>query len=123
MDEVFEEIEDSAERVYDELGPTLSERAYHNALETEFSHRGLEFSSESNFSIHYRGKPVAYRRPDLLVGEDKVIVVELKAGSKAGLEQLKSYLSLGADDANLDIVGGVLICFNDSELKIEVEKF
>lgn len=123
MDEVFEEVEESAERVYDELGPSLSERAYHNALETELSHRGIEFSSESNFSIHYRGKPVAYRRPDLLVGEDKVIVVELKAGSTAGLDQLKSYLSLGVDDANLDIVGGILICFNEGELKVEVERF
>ncbi|AGM11486.1 PD-(D/E)XK nuclease [Halogranum tailed virus 1] len=122
---LYEEIEESAERVFEELGSGLSERAYHNAMETELSHRGVEFSSESNFSIMYRGKPIAYRRPDLVVGhnDDVLIIVELKAGSKAGMEQLRSYLNLGAEDANLDVDGGMLICFNGEGIETRTEKF
>lgn len=117
MDGLYEAVSDSASRVYEKLGPGLSERAYHNAMETELSHRGIEFSSEGNFSIRYRGKPVAYRRPDLLVGDGScVIVVELKAGSNSGESQLESYLELGKDDMNMDIDGGMLIQFNATSL-------
>jgi len=122
--ELHKQIEESAQRVYDELGPGLSERAYHNSLETEFSHRGIEFSSEGNFDIRYRGKAVAYRKPDLQVGEgDEIIVVELKAGSSRGEEQLDSYLRLGKDDANVSITGGMLISFNSDELKVVTKGF
>lgn len=120
---LLDDVEESAERVHEHLGPGLSERAYHNALETELSHRGIEFSSEANFSIQYRGKPVAYRRPDLLVGEEsEIIVVELKAGSKSGEDQLDSYLTLGADDSNLEVTGGILLSFN-SELEVVAKDF
>jgi len=124
MGNLLTDIEESAERVYDSLGPGLSERAYHNALETELSHRGIEFSSEANFSIQYRGKPVAYRRPDLLVGEgSEIVVVELKASSKSGEGQLESYMMLGEDDKNLDISGGILLAFNADGVKVVSKDF
>lgn len=117
MDTV-EQIISSANEVHDILGEGHTEATYHRALERELSERGVSFSSEGTIPIFYKGTPVGKRRPDMFVeAEDETIIVELKAGSGAGEEQLLDYQDILGDDSNFDIAEGVLIRFNE-ELEI-----
>jgi GxxExxY protein len=111
-------VEQAAESVYEELGPGHSESVYHNALETELSHRGVPFSSEGSVPIYYRGKAVGYRRPDLFVGEDSfdITVVELKAHDNAGKEQIQSYFNLSSSDENITLKSAILVQFGSDEV-------
>lgn len=112
--DTIERLQKSAEEVYAELGGKHTEATYHRALERELSHRGVGFTSEGTIPIFYRGVPVGKRRPDMFVdGDDGTIVVELKAGSTRGEEQLLSYSDILSDDSNFDISHSVLIRFND----------
>lgn len=108
-----EKVKEAAEDVYEELGFGHSERVYHNALEVELSHAGVPFSSEGSVPVYYRGKSVGYRKPDLFVGDDSesITVVELKARPNSGEEQLRSYVALGENDANIEIEAAILINF------------
>lgn len=113
MDTVDELIE-AANDVHDALGPKHTESTYHSALERELSERGIGFTSEGTITIYYKGSPVGKRRPDMFVdADDGQIVVELKAGSMAGEEQLRNYENILSDDNNFNISSAVLIRFND----------
>lgn len=107
---------EAAGEVHDELGPGYTEAIYHRALEHELSSRGISFSSEATLTIRYKGAPVGRRRPDLFVtADDGPILVELKADTQTGPEQLDQYVDLSVDDTNFDDVqGGVLLQFNDA---------
>lgn len=116
-------IERAARDVHRDLGAGLSERAYHAALETELSYQGMPFSSESTIPIYYRQKPIAYRQPDLVVGDDVRVLVELKASSNRGVSQLQSYLELARADDNLDIASGLLVQFNSDKVHTTTETY
>lgn len=108
------DIIEAAESVHDGLGPGHTESVYHRALHYEFSKKGIKFSSETTIPIFYDGMNVGTRRPDMMVEtDDGNIVIELKAGSKRGEEQLLSYIDIIEDDSNYDIDFGMLIQFND----------
>lgn len=115
-----EKLFDAAETVHSELGAGFTESVYHSALERELSERAIPFHSEGTIPVMYKGAPVGRRRPDLfIVTEYGLLVVELKAGSSSGEEQLNQYLGMTTDDDNLgEIVGGVVIRFNE-ELEYE----
>lgn len=109
----MKELEEAANEVHAALGTGFTENVYHRSLERELSERGIPFSSEGTIPIFYKGSPVGRRRPDLFVeGDDGTIVVELKAGSNAGDQQLLQYLDLLDKDNNYDITEGWLIQFN-----------
>lgn len=110
----------SAKEVHSILGPGFTEAVYHSALQRELSERQIAHHSEGTIPVMYKGAPVGRRRPDLFVVTDNgLIVVELKAGSSSGEEQLSQYLSMTTDNDNLDnIVGGLVIRFNE-ELEYE----
>lgn len=112
---MMEELLEAASRVHDELGGGFTETVYHSALERELSERGVAFHSDETIPVMYRGAPVGQRRPDfLLVGDDGLIVVELKAGSTSGTAQLSQYIGMTTHDDNLgEIIGGAVIRFND----------
>jgi hypothetical protein len=113
MDTVDRVIE-AAEEVHDILGAGHSEATYHRSMERELSERGIAFGSENTIPITYKGTPVGKRRPDMFVSDgDGQIVVELKAGSRAGEAQLIDYQNILEDDANFNINNGLLIRFND----------
>lgn len=105
----------AAEEVHGELGAGFTEAVYHSALSYELSERGIPFTTEGTVPVLYKGAPVGRRRPDLFVddGFGETLVVELKAGSTRGEEQLLQYLDLLSDDTNFDIHAGVLIQFNE----------
>lgn len=112
---IFDEIINSAEEVHDILGSGHTESTYHSALERELSDRGIGFSSEGTITIFYKDAPVGKRRPDMFVdSDDGTVIVELKAGSNSGEDQLFDYQSILDGDQNFDISGGLLIRFNDN---------
>lgn len=111
---------EAAEEVFDVLGAGHTESTYHRAYERELSERGIAFVSEGTIPIFYKGSPVGRRRPDLFVeSRNGMIIVELKAGSSSGEEQLLSYIDILKDDENFDICGGRLITFGDEVTVIE----
>src|SRR6476661_4731278 len=63
--------------VYDVLGYGFLEAVYCNALEIEFTARGLKFIREAPIDIYYKGARVGHYRADFLVEEE--VVVEVKA--------------------------------------------
>lgn len=114
----MKEIVESAEEVFDKLGPGWTESIYHRAMEVELSSRGIEFSSEGTIPVIYKGKPVGRRRPDMFIEtDDGMVVTELKSGSSSGKEQLLDYQNILGDDSNFEIAEGILIRFNE-ELEI-----
>jgi GxxExxY protein len=112
---MMDKLSKCATEVHERLGPGFTESVYHSALERELSEQGIPFHSEATIPVMYRGAPVGRRRPDLFVVTDYgLVVVELKAGSSSGSDQLEQYLGLTTDDDNLgQIVGGALIKFNN----------
>jgi len=118
MGPIVDRIISAAEEVHNHLGSGHTESTYHSALEKELSNRHIPFVSEGTIPIFYKGSPVGKRRPDIFVEfEDGSVVVELKAGSRAGEEQLIDYQDILENDDNFDIKNGLLIRFND-ELEI-----
>ena len=79
--------------VHRELGPGFLESVYHRALTAELRRRGIEYDSEVDVEVIYRGEVVGRHRLDLLVG--RRIVIELKAAQALDAVhflQLRSYL-------------------------------
>jgi GxxExxY protein len=113
-------LEDAAEEVHKELGANWSESIYHKSLMRELSQRGIPFNTEGTISVMYKGAPVGRRRPDLfLTTDDGLVIVELKAGTSSGLQQLLQYLMMAQKSHDLGTIdGGALVSFND-ELEFE----
>lgn len=63
--------------VYNDLGFGRHEIVYRNALQVEFSHRGIAWEKEVLYPVHYRGVQVGLYRCDLLV--ERRVIVEVKA--------------------------------------------
>lgn len=111
---IIAELTSAAEEVHNHLGAGHTESTYHRSLERELSERGVSFSSEGTVPIFYKGSPVGRRRPDMFVYCDEgTVIVELKAGSTSGEEQLLDYVRLLEDDENYDVIEGVVIRFNE----------
>lgn len=118
----IEKIKKSAEEVHNALSSGHTESTYHSALERELSDRGVGFSSEGTIPIFYKESPVGQRRPDMFVeSSEGTFVLELKAGSNKGSEQLQSYKSILDNDNNFVINGALLIKFNDELEVIEAK--
>ena len=108
LDEIGKQIVDAAFEVHKTLGPGLLESAYEACLKHELTLRGINFVSQKEVPLIYKGirVDVAYRL-DLLV-EDRVIV-EIKSSDRltdVNLAQIISYLKLK------DLRLGYLINFN-----------
>jgi GxxExxY protein len=78
LKDIIYEINGSAIEVHKAFGPGLLESVYHACMKRELSLRYVNFQSELNIDVVYKGLPVeAHLRCDLFV--EKLIVVELKA--------------------------------------------
>lgn len=111
---IVADLTDAAKEVHSHLGAGHTESTYHRALERELSERGISFSSEGTVPIFYKGSPVGRRRPDMFVYCDEgTVIVELKAGSSSGEEQLLDYVELLEGDDNYNVIEGVVIRFNE----------
>lgn len=112
---MHERVADAAEEVHNHLGEGFTESVYHKSMVRELSDRGIPCHTEGTISVMYKGAPVGRRRPDLfVVTDDGLLVVELKAGSSSGSEQLEQYIDMTTSNNNLGtIVGGMVIRFNE----------
>ncbi len=110
-----EVLNQAAQEVHKELGEGFTETIYHSALQRELSERGIAHHSEGTLPVMYKGAPVGRRRPDMfLIGDEGTLVVEMKAGSSSGEEQLLQYLDIVGENPNYgEIIGGAVIRFNE----------
>ena len=94
MDQQTYKIIGAAIEVHKELGRGFLEPVYQEALELEFSDRGIPFQPQLELPIFYKGKKLKTRyRSDFVCYED--IIVELKALARLGdgeLAQVLNYL-------------------------------
>ena len=104
--------------VHKELGPGLLENVYHQCLIEELKFEQINFSSEIDVSVKYRGKEIASKlRADLLI--ENCLVVELKSVKEIQPifeAQLLTYIHL------LKVPKGILVNFNSLNLFIEGQK-
>jgi len=111
----------AAAEVHSELGAGFTETIYHSAYQSELSERGIRHVSEGSVPVYYKGTPVGRRRPDMFVkpAAGGTILLELKAGSYSGRDQLFEYLDLVEGNDNYpQLIGGAVVRFN-SELEFE----
>ena len=74
-----EKMRTLAEAVLAELGAGHTESVYHNAMKIGIQDLGLQYETERDILISFRGRYVGTVRADLVV--EKRLVVELKAAS------------------------------------------
>ncbi len=118
LTELSRAIIGAAIAVHRELGPGYPEIAYERALAVEFTHRGIRFSRQHLFHLHYRGEVVGEGRLDFLI-EDQVIL-ELKAVDQ--IAQLHRAQVLAYQKATRHRLA-LLINFNVPILKDGIRRF
>lgn len=97
--------------VHKRLGPGFLENVYHRAVEVEFRRQQIDFESEKEISLEYRGEKIGIHRLDLFV--EKELVVELKTVDslvKKHYAQVRSYLKAVGKPI------GLLVNFSDYQL-------
>lgn len=101
--------------VHSELGCGFLEKVYQEALECEFTAKGIPFKREVNLKIYYKGTPLQQDYIADFVCYDKIIV-ELKAISKiSDIEKAQVINYLKATGYEL----GILANFGETSLKTE----
>ena len=117
--ELTEKIIGAAIEVHKTLGPGLLESTYRKCLEHEFRAIGLNYRTELELPVMYKGSRIdCGYRIDLLV-EDKVIL-ELKSVETlmpVHQAQLLTYMKLAKKDI------GLLINFNSKILPQGIKRF
>ena len=115
FDKLSNKIIGSAIEVHNYLGPGFTERIYQKALMEELMLKKIEFESEKNVTIYYKGKNIGDYRIDLVI--DNKIILELKAVediAKIHKAQLKSYLK--ATGKNIGLI------INFSKVSLDVKR-
>ena len=109
--------------VFNCIGPGLSERVYHNALEVSLREKNIPYETERIIPIKFKNHIIGNLRADLIVNNE--LVVEIKAVNALTTQmtnQLKQYLKLLKENEN-KTMKGILINFPTSkeskDLKIE----
>ena len=99
--------------VHRNLGPSLLEVIYKDALEIEFKENNIPFEREKEFLIEYKGKILPHKfYADFIVNEDIILEVKaVKEFSNEHIAQVLNYLKL----ANSEI--GLLVNFQTKSLQ------
>ena len=103
-----------AMEVHKKPGPGYPEYIYHRALIIEFKLQELDFISEYEIKIYYKGELIGLRKVDFLV--NGIIPIEIKAAtelSDLNIAQAKNYLEAGGIEI------GLLINFGASSLQFK----
>ena len=114
FEELSSQVIGAAIEVHKALKAGYSENIYHKALEIELAMKGINFESEKDIKVWYKGAKVGDYKIDLLI--DNQIVVELKVVEDfcdAHVSQVISYLKT----ASIPI--GLLLNFSKSKLEIK----
>ena len=103
MDQQTYQIIGAAIEVHKELGRGFLEPVYQEALELEFSDRGLPFQAQKELPIFYKGRELkTHYRSDFVCFED--VIVELKALTRIGdgeVAQVLNYLKASSRERAL----------------------
>ncbi len=98
--------------VHRHLGPGLLESVYEAALSLELSDAGLPFERQVGIPLHYKGRLIGERRPDLVV--DGAVIVEVKSVEQLApihMAQMLTYLRVSG------LRVGLVLNFNSTMLK------
>jgi GxxExxY protein len=112
--EITGEIIGASMEVHRVLGAGFQEYIYHRALEKELKHKRLNFQSEFEMPVYYKGDKIGLRRVDLLV--KNIICVEIKAVANLDdvhLAQAINYL----ESSGFEV--GLLINFGSQSLQFK----
>jgi GxxExxY protein len=113
MDRQTYRIIGAAMEVHKELGRGFVEPVYQEALELEFSDRGIPFRPQVEMPVFYKGRKLkAHYRSDFLCYDE--IIVELKALTRVGdgeSAQVLNYLKASRQER------GLLINFGSGSLE------
>lgn len=93
--ELTREVIGAAIEVQRSLKLGLDEKIYETALCIELAERGISFSQQPEYPIHYKGKFIGKLRPDLVI--ENSIIVEAKVAenfSQQHYSQLLGYLAI-----------------------------
>ena len=81
-------------RVYNALGPGLSEIVYHRAMMVDLRNQGIAFETEVHFPVYYLGVEVGRYRADLVVAGTVIVEIKAVAGiAKEHISQVLYYLN------------------------------
>ena len=98
-----------AQEVFENVGTGCSESMYQEAMKVCLQDANIKYATEQVIPVMFRQRQIGFVRADLVVLDDPVYVIELKAvgGTFRGIEinQLRSYLK------RTDINFGFLINF------------
>jgi len=83
MDQQTYDIIGAALEVHKSLGPGFLEAVYKEALSIELAERGIQFSTEAEIPVFFKGKKLKTCYRSDFICQDSIIV-ELKAISKLG---------------------------------------
>lgn len=112
------QVNGAAIEVHRFLGPGLLENVYHQCMEKELSLRGIQFESEMEVPVEYKGLEVnTLLRCDFFV--EGILVVELKSVQTIHpihYAQIMTYMKL------LGVPEGLLINFNVTHIYSEGQK-
>lgn len=118
LKELVYQVNGAAIEVHKQLGPGLLENVYHQCLKKELELRGINYSSEFQIPLNYKGFELESKlRCDLLV--ENTLVLELKSVSEMNSifeAQLLTYMNL------LRVPMGLLINFNVKNIFYEGQK-
>jgi len=93
MVELKNQVKESAEEIYRELGAGYNESIYEEALAVELRQRKIPYEVERNTEIFYKGAKVGIHRLDFIL--ESKLVVELKANvaiTSSHVGQTSAYL-------------------------------
>ena len=97
--------------VHKELGPGFIEKVYRRSVEIELRYQGIEFESEKEITLQYRGEKVGIHRLDLFMeGQLAVELKTVEALHKKHYAQVRSYLKAVGKPV------GLLVNFADFQL-------
>ena len=94
VEEVIEEILDSAKAVFQDLGEGWPEAVYQKAMEVELRERGIKYEEQIVLPVYYKDKYiVGESKPDL------IILVELESGKRVHIViELKTDTGIKVDN-------------------------
>ncbi len=88
-------IQQYARHVYKVLGPSYSERVYHNAMEVVLRKHGVHYETERIVPIVFEGHTIGNLRADLILNNKTVIELKsVKTMSGVMETQAQNYLRL-----------------------------
>jgi GxxExxY protein len=114
FEELSSQVIGAAIEVHKALKAGYSENIYHKALEIELAMKGVNFESEKDIKVWYKGEKIGDYKIDLLI--DNKIVIELKVVENfcdAYVSQVLSYLKA------TQVPVGLLLNFSKSKLEIK----